>query len=54
MTANREIMYWHSNPDWYIYDESKDEYRIKDDAPERAKISFDMCFHPEKYGINIR
>ncbi len=54
MTKNREFMYWHTNPDWYVYDENEDTYTIKDDAPERAKISFDMCFHPEKYGICIR
>lgn len=42
MTANKEILYWRTNEDWYIYDESTGTFSIKDDAPQRAKDSFEL------------
>lgn len=51
MTANKEPMYWMSNPEWYRVDEEKDEFVLTDKAPERAQKSFDMWKHPKKYGI---
>lgn len=41
MTANREIMYWHSNKDWYYLDEKADEIKLTDKAPQRAIESFE-------------
>ena len=37
-----EMIYWHSNPDWYSYVDGNgmDGYRINPDAPEEAKRSF--------------
>ena len=42
MTGNKEMLYWHSQEEWYVYDEESDTYSIKNDAPERVKKSFDM------------
>ena len=42
MTANKEILYWRINKDWYTYDESTGTFSIKDDAPQRAKDSFEL------------
>lgn len=49
MTVSKEtmeLMYWHSNPDWYQQDKTKGFFDdgsivIKPDAPERAKKSFE-------------
>lgn len=46
MSTDKEIMYWHSNPDWYTRDASKDFFAkggiiLKDTAPDRAKESFE-------------
>lgn len=42
MNRNTEIMYWHSNPDWYKRDYERDEFVLLDSAPERAKKSFEL------------
>lgn len=42
MTANREIMYWHSNKEWYKINKEKDCYELTDKAPQRAVESFEM------------
>ena len=43
MTCNTELMYWRKNEDWYEEDpQGKYIFRVKDDAPERAKKSFKM------------
>ena len=46
MSRYTELLYWHTNPDWYVRDESKDffddgAFTMKPDAPERAKASFE-------------
>lgn len=43
MTGNTEILYWRSNEEWYE-DDPTDEYifRVKNNAPERAKKSFEL------------
>ena len=49
MTKRAEVMervYWLSNPDWYEHDETKSffndgAFRMKPDAPERAKKSYE-------------
>lgn len=33
-------MFWHSNKDWYIV-EKDFEFKIKEDAPQEAKESFE-------------
>jgi hypothetical protein len=40
MTANKEIIYWRSDENWYIYDQKSKTYRLTDKAPERAVKSF--------------
>lgn len=40
MHANREIMYWHSNKEWYYFDEKEDKIKLTDKAPPRAVESF--------------
>lgn len=42
MHANTEIMYWHSNKEWYKINHDKDCYELTDKAPERAIKSFEM------------
>ena len=42
MNRNSEVMYWQSNKDWYEIDDEKDTFVIREDAPERAKKSFEM------------
>lgn len=44
LNKKQELMYWHKNPDWYYKDDhgTDDEcFHIKDDAPQRAKDSFE-------------
>ena len=42
MTADRETIFWRSNPEWFFFDEEKDEFVLTDKAPERARRSFDL------------
>lgn len=35
-------MYWYSNKDWYVLDDENDTFVIREDAPERAKKSFEL------------
>ena len=45
LTRNTEPIYWTENKNWYIKDKNaKYGVRIKDDAPDRAKKSFQMWF----------
>ena len=42
----KELVYWHTNPDWYTHDPSKGffddgAFVMKQDAPERAKKSYE-------------
>ncbi len=41
MKAKLESLYWRSNPSWSHYD-NNGRLVINDDAPERAKRSYDM------------
>ena len=42
MTSNTELLYWRTNEEWYEEDpQGKYIYRVKADAPERAKKSFE-------------
>lgn len=46
MKREAEELYWNTNPEWYERDKTKDffddgAFKIKDDAPERAKRSFE-------------
>lgn len=47
MNANTEVVYWLTNPEWSEADENGDP-RIRDDAPERAKKSFEMWLHNDR------
>ena len=40
MTANMELFYWRTNPDWYTREKCSDEFELTDEAPERARKSF--------------
>ena len=42
MTRNKELVYWMTNKEWYVYDIDKDEFSLTDKAPERAIKSFEM------------
>lgn len=50
MTRNTELLYWSINEDWYEEDPThKHIFRVKEDAPERAKKSYEMWLeHQEK------
>ena len=41
-----DMMFWMNNPEWYTYDKSKgiDGYKIRPDAPEEAKKSFEAWY----------
>ena len=41
MTGDKERFYWQSNDDWFDYDEITEKVTLKDDAPERAKKSYE-------------
>ena len=47
-----EMFYWQTDSSWYRINTAKDCYELTDLAPERARRSFDMYTHPEKYGIH--
>lgn len=40
MTANREVLYWRQDKNWYTFDSKTSTFSIRDDAPQRAKDSF--------------
>lgn len=42
MTSNTELLYWRENDDWFIPGDTLEAFRIRDDAPDRAKQSFKM------------
>jgi len=42
MTANKEILYWYTNEEWYNHEDGTDVYELTDKAPDRAKRSFEM------------
>ena len=52
MTAASESSYWASNPNWYRINKETDEFELTDEAPEKARISFDMWKNPDKYSIH--
>lgn len=39
MTANKERMFWHSNPDWYIINQDG-HFELTEKAPKKAIESF--------------
>ena len=47
MSSHYESLYWMSNKDWY-YCDKKGEPHVKDEAPERAKKSFERWKSPIK------
>lgn len=42
MKIYSEALYWHSNPEWYYFDEENDKFVLTDKAPQRAIDSFAM------------
>lgn len=42
MSANRELLYWQSNKEWYKVNREKDCFELTDKATERARRSFEM------------
>ncbi len=47
MSGDEEIMYWHSNPEWYRINE-EGKFELTDKAPERAIKSFELSNTPEE------
>ena len=43
MSGNTEILYWRKDKSWYKYDQETDSYSMTDEAPQRAKESFELC-----------
>lgn len=41
MSANKELLYWRKDKSWYKYDEETDSFTMTDEAPTRAKESFE-------------
>lgn len=44
MTADRELMYWHSNKEWYILNHDTHRYELTEKAPQRAIESFEKWY----------
>ena len=42
MSGNTELLYWRKDKSWYEYDEKTDSYSMTENAPDRAKASFEM------------
>ncbi len=42
MTANMEFMYWRTNKEWYTINREKDCFELTEQAPERARKSFEL------------
>ena len=42
MSANTELLYWRKDKSWYKYDEVTDTYTMVNEAPQRAKESFEL------------
>ena len=40
MTANRERMYWHSNKEWWFYNDKTEKIELTEKAPPEAVESF--------------
>ena len=43
LNKKRELMYWSKKTEWYVFEAGTgyDGYSMKDDAPQRAKDSFE-------------
>lgn len=39
--------YWHTNKEWYYYDETDEIFKLTDKATEKAKQSYDE-YHNKK------
>lgn len=52
MNANKEALFWASNPAWFRINAESDQFELTEEAPERARISFDMWKNPNKYKSN--
>jgi len=46
MTANKEMMYWKTNPEWYRTNPKTGKRELTEKAPERARKSFELCNTP--------
>lgn len=42
MSGNTELLYWYKDESWYEYNEENDSYTLTENAPERAKASFEL------------
>ena len=40
MTANRERMYWHSNKEWWFYNDKTEKIELTEKAPPEDVESF--------------
>jgi hypothetical protein len=51
VTADKEVLFWQTNKDWYRYDERAKGYRLTPVAPDRAKKSFALCQDKTRKGV---
>jgi len=42
MTKEFEKLYWRTNKTWYGFDSTINDFYLTDDAPDKAKKSFDL------------
>ena len=42
MSGNREILYWRKDKSWYNYNQETDSFSMTNEAPQRAKESFEL------------
>ena len=50
MTMNKEIFYWQSDKSWYRFDEEQKIIVLTDEAPERARKSFELMKEKSRTG----
>ena len=50
MTADKEPMFWASNPEWFRINAETDQFELTDKAPERARISFEAWKNSQDRG----
>jgi len=50
VTANTEVFYWTTNKGWYRFNSETQKFELTDEAPERARKSFELMLEKSKTG----
>lgn len=41
-SVKTDYLFWHNNPEWYVYDEETDMFSLTEKAPQEAIESFEL------------